>query len=207
MSAERKEQVELSRREIEKVLAGETRRRRNRERRRRRARMRRRAIYLLALAGGGALAVRSYLEKPVQGGGTVVMADEEPGPLSVMLGELAKGLLQDPQKKAIADKMRFSVAIQDFNNPDMASTIKFQGSDITLYNGVEPDADVHICAELSLLLSLSGAGKGLQVFKWLQSEDGKKVLDALKGGRFIINGLSRRPLQMAHFMKFLTPAG
>lgn len=197
----------MSKKEIKKVLAGEARRRRRRERRRRRARMRRRALYLLALAGGSAMVARSYLERPVPGGGRVHMADEEPGPLSVMIGELAKGLLQDPQKKAIADRMRLAVSIQDFNNPDMAATIRFEGSDITLYNGVVPDADVYVCVELPLLLSLSTAGKGLQALKWLQTEEGKKVLDALKGGRFIINGLSRKPLQMALFMKFLTPAG
>lgn len=198
----------MSKRRLRKIIAkqtGQGLRGRERERKRERKRRGRKILFLLAAVGGGAIAARSYLERPVPGGGTVTFRDEQPGPLSTIMGELMKGLLKDPQKKALADRLRISIAVQDLNNPDMAATMSFAGSDVTISNGAAEDADIYVGTELGLLLGLAGAGKGLQMIKWLQTEDGKKVIDAVKSGRFKIRGVARKPLQMVLFQKLLTP--
>lgn len=167
----------------------------------------RKLVVLGTLAGGGALAARAYLEEPGPGSGTVTLRDEQPGSLAAMLGKLLEDLLRDPQKKALADRLRLSVAIQDIDHPELAATVSFQGSDVTVSNGVAAGSDVYIGTELALLLSLSGAGKGLQVVRWLQSEEGQRVIKALRSGRFKIRGLAGKPVQMILFQKFLTPVG
>ena len=167
----------------------------------------RKLVVLGSLAGGGALAARAYLKGPGPGNGTVTLRDDQPGPLAAMLGKLLEDLLRDPQKKALADRLRLSVAIQDIDHPELAATVSFQGSNVTVSNGVAAGSDVYIGTELALLLSLSGAGKGLQVVRWLQSEGGQKVVNALRNGRFKIRGLVGKPVQMILFQKFLTPVG
>jgi len=166
---------------------------------------RRRCLLLLLIAGGAAAAAASRKPKPTPGSGTVTLRDEEPGPLAFMMSEMAKGFLQDPRKKDLADRMNVSVAVQDLDNPDMAATMIFKGSDVTVANGVADDTDIYIGTELALLLSLSSAGKGMQMVRWLQSEEGKKVLNAVLSGRFKVRGAVKNAPQMALFQKFLTP--
>ena len=170
------------------------------------ARKRRRKILLLVLiAGGAAAAAASQKPKPTPGSGTVTLRDTEPGPLAFMMSEMVKGFMQDSRKKDLADRMNVSVAIQDLDNPEMAATMIFKGSDVAVANGVVEGTDIYIGTELALLLSLSSAGKGMQMVKWLQSEDGKKVLNAVKSGRFKVRGAVKNAPQMALFQKFLTP--
>jgi hypothetical protein len=176
------------------------------EMKKKKARKRRRKLLLLAIiAGGVAAAAASQKPKPTPGSGTVTMRDTEPGPLAFMMSEMVKGFLQDSRKKDLADRMNVSVAIQDLDNPDMAATMIFKGSDVTVANGVVEGTDIYIGTELALLLSLSSAGKGMQMVKWLQSEDGKKILNAVKSGRFKVRGAVKNAPQMALFQKFLTP--
>ncbi len=171
------------------------------------ARKRRKRVLLTALVAGGAAAIQaSRKAKPTPGSGTVTLKDAEPGPLAFMMSEMVKGFLQDPSKKALADRMSVSVAIQDIDNPEMAATMSFKGSDVTVANGAG-GADIYIGTELALLLSLSGAGKGKQMLQWLKTEDGKKVLNAVKSGRFKVKGAVKNAPQMALFQKFLTPTG
>jgi len=173
-----------------------------------RARRRMRRLFLLALAGGAAAAVKKAQgPKPTPGSGNVTMRDAEPGPLAYMMGEMVKGFLAEPAKKALADRMNVSVAIQDLDNPDMAATMIFRGSDVEVANGVIEGVDIYIGTELALLLALSGAGKGKQILQWLKTEDGKKVLNAVKSGRFKVKGALKNAPQMALFQKFLTPTG
>lgn len=168
-------------------------------------RRRRRRMALVALLGAGAAAVLSSRREPAPGSGQVTLADEQPGPLSIMLGEMLKGFLKLPEKKAVADGLMVSIALQDLDNPEMATTLSFKGSDVTVSNGVSGDVDIYIGTELALLLSLSSAGKGMEMIKWLRTEEGKKIIDAVKSGRLRIRGLARNPLQMIQFQKFLTP--
>lgn len=192
---------------VSRELGREPRRcRRHRERGRERKRRGRIPAFLLG-AGAGALVVRAYLERPLPGSGKVTLADEQPGPLSAMMAELMKGLLQDPQKKALADGLNMSLALQDLNNPEVAATMRFAGSDVTVSNGVAEDADIYVGTELGLLLSLAQAGRGRKFVEWLRSEEGKKVLEALRNRRFRIRGVTRRPLQMLRFQRMLTPPG
>jgi hypothetical protein len=167
-------------------------------------------LLLLALAGAGAAALRKSKgmgEQLPPGSGTVTLRDAEPGPLAFMMSEMVKAVIQDPRKKALADKMNVSVAIQDLDHPEMAATMIFRASDVEVANGVIDGVDIFIGTELALLLSLSGAGKGKQMLKWLQSEDGQKVLKAVRTGRFKVRGALKNARQMAMFQKFLTPAG
>lgn len=172
------------------------------------SRKRRKKILLLALIGGGVMAAQASKKKaqPMQpGGGTVTLRDTEPGPLAFMMSEMVKGFIQNPSKKKLADKMNVSVAIQDLDHPEMAATMIFKASDVEVANGVIEGVDIYIGTELALLLSLSGAGKGKQMIKWLQSEDGKKVIKAVRSGRFKVRGAVKNAQQMALFQKFLTP--
>jgi hypothetical protein len=167
-------------------------------------------ILLLALVGGGVMVARTLKGKaePLPpGSGTVTLRDAEPGPLAFMMSEMVKAVLQDPRKKSLADKMNVSVAIQDLDHPEMAATMIFRASDLEVANGVIDGVDIFIGTELALLLSLSGAGKGMQMLKWLQSEDGQKVVKAVRTGRFKVRGAVKNAQQMALFQKFLTPAG
>ncbi len=167
-------------------------------------------ILLLALVGGGVMVARALKGKAEllpPGSGTVTLRDAEPGPLAFMMSEMVKAVLQDPRKKALADKMNVSVAIQDLDHPEMAATMIFKASDVEVANGVIAGVDIFIGTELALLLSLSGAGKGMQMLKWLQSEDGQKVVKAVRTGRFKVRGAVKNAQQMAMFQKFLTPAG
>jgi hypothetical protein len=170
------------------------------------ARKRRKRLLLLAIVGGGVMAAKASAKpKPTPGSGNVTLRDPEPGPLAFMMSEMVKGFIQDPSKKALADKMAVSVAIQDLDNPEMAATMVFKGSDVEVANGVIEHVDIYIGTELALLLSLSGAGKGLQMIKWLQTEDGQKVIKAVKSGRFKVRGAVKNAPQMALFQKFLSP--
>ncbi|MEW6553815.1 MAG: hypothetical protein AB1384_05985 [Actinomycetota bacterium] len=165
---------------------------------------------LLSLVGAGAVALKKSQAKGEAlppGSGTVTLRDSEPGPLAFMMGEMVKAVIQDPRKKSLADKMNVSVAVQDLDHPEMAATIIFKASDIEVANGVIDGVDIYIGTELALLLSLSGAGKGRQMLKWLQSEDGRKVIKAVRTGRFKVRGALKNAQQMAMFQKFLTPAG
>jgi hypothetical protein len=167
-------------------------------------------ILLLALIGGGVMVARTLKGKaePLPpGSGTITLRDAEPGPLAFMMSEMVKAVLQDPRKKSLADKMNVSVAIQDLDHPEMAATMIFRASDVEVANGVIDGVDIFIGTELALLLSLSGAGKGMQMLKWLQSEDGQKVVKAVRTGRFKVRGAVKNAQQMALFQKFLTPAG
>jgi hypothetical protein len=182
-----------------------------REMKKEKAKRRRKKVLLLALIGGGVMAAKAAGKAPqaphAPGNGTVTLRDAEPGPLAYMMSEMVKGFMKDPSKKALADKIGVSVAIQDLDNPEMAATMIFKGSDVEVANGVISGVDIFIGTELALLLSLSGAGKGKQMLKWLQSEDGKKVINAVKSGRFKVRGAVKNAAQMALFQKFLTPTG
>ena len=180
------------------------------ERKKQKARKRRRKALLFALIGGGIAAAQASRQKaqPLPpGSGTVTLRDAEPGPLAFMMSEMVKGFLQDPSKKKLADKMNVSVAIQDLDHPEMAATMVFKASDVEVANGVIESVDIYIGTELALLLSLSGAGKGKQMIKWLQGEDGQKVLKAVRSGRFKVRGALKNAQQMVLFQKFLTPTG
>ncbi|WP_287155325.1 hypothetical protein [Candidatus Solincola tengchongensis] len=201
----------MTRERLRKIVARQmgreyTRRKRHQARMRERRRRGGKTAFLLG-AGAGFLVARAYLERPLPGSGRVIIADEQPGPLSTMMAELMKGLLKDPQKKALADGLDFSLALQDLNNPELAATMRFKGSDVTVSNGVAEDADVYVGTELALLLSLASAGKGSQFLKWLQSEEGRKVVEAIRDRRFKIKGVQRKPLQMLRFQRLLTPTG
>jgi hypothetical protein len=175
---------------------------------RERSRKRRRRALILALVGGGAVAAQASRQKAETlppGSGTVTLRDAEPGPLTFMMSEMVKGFLQNPSKKKLADRMNVSVAIQDIENLEMAATMIFKSSDVEVVNGVIDEVDIYIGTELALLLSLSGAGKGKQMLQWLKSEDGQKVIKAVRGGRFKIRGALKNLQQMVLFQKFLTP--
>ena len=199
-----REEVEVSKKKKKKAAEREA-RLLNKQQKKAKARKRRRKLLLLALIGGGAVAAKAAKKpQPTPGSGTVTRADAEPGPLATMMSEMVKGFLQDAQKKALADKMNVSVAIQDIDNPEMAASMTFKGSDVTVSNGVIEGVDIYIGTELALLLTLSGAGKGLEMIKWLKTEDGKKVVNAVKSGRFKVRGAVKNAPQMALFQKFLS---
>lgn len=171
--------------------------------------MKKRYFTVLFLAGVGAAAayyVRFRKEWRLPGSGKVECREDRPNPLSGMLSEMVKVLLKDPSKKAIADRMCFSIAIKDIDHPEMASTLVFRGSDILVCDGVNPDADVKVETELGLLLNLVNLGNLSRLPDFLRSEEGRKLLDAIKGGRFKVKGIARKPLQLLEFQRFLTPS-
>jgi len=171
-----------------------------------RAARRKKLFLLAALAGGGAAAGMVLSRgKPQAGSGKVTFRDDEPNGLSAMMGQLMEVYMQEPKKKAVADSMNVSIAIQDITAPDVATTITFKGSDISIANGVTPDAQIYIGTELGLLLSMSSAGQGLQMLKWLQTEEGKELLKAFREGRFKVKGVLPRGPQMLKLQALLAP--
>jgi hypothetical protein len=199
----------VSKRKAKKLLAAED-KKLKKEIKKAKARRRHKKLLLLALVAGGAMAAQASKGKPkpaAPGSGTVTLRDAEPGPLAFMMSEMVKALLQDPRKKALADKMNISVAIQDLENPEMAATMIFNASDVEVANGVIEAVDIYIGTELAILLSLSGAGKGKQMLNWLKTDDGKKLVNAVKSGRFKVKGAVKNAAQMALFQKLLQPAG
>ncbi len=194
----RKERRKLEEREIKQL---------RKERRKAMAHRRRKRLLLLAVVGGGVLAAKSSVPKPALGSGTVTLKDAEPGLLANMMGEMYKVLLKDPKKKAVADTMRVSIAIEDIGNPELAATVTFAGSDVTVANGVDQGADIYVGMELALLLSLAQAPKGPEILQWLRSEEGQKIVNAFKGGKIKIRGLHKHPAQMMLFAKFMAPSG
>ncbi len=169
------------------------------------AKMKKMLGLLMVMAGGAAAAAVLLKGKPAPGSGKVKLEDEEPNGISAMMGQLMEVYMQEPAKKAVADKMNVSIAIQDITAPDISTTITFKGSDISLANGVAPDAGIYIGTELGLLLSLSGAGQGLQMLKWLGTEDGKNLLKAFKEGRFKVKGAVANAGQMMKLQALLAP--
>ena len=171
--------------------------------------MKKRYLALLLLAGAGAAGayyMRFRKEWRIPGCGKVELREEQPNPLTSMLSEMVKALLKDPAKKEIADRMCLSVAIKDIDHPEMASTLIFRGSDVLVCNGVNPDADVKVETELGLLLNLASLGNISRLPQFLRSEEGRKLLEAVKAGRFRVKGLVRKPLELLEFQRFLTPA-
>ncbi len=179
----------------------------------RRRRRRRKALIGMTISGGAMLIIqliRAQSQKAKQrvtpGSGTVTQKDEEPNGLSSMLGQLLEAFLKEPAKKAIADTMNVAVSIQDITNPDLATTIRFKGSDVMVENGVAPDTQIYIGTELELLLALSGAGKGAEMLKFLQTEEGKNLIKAFREGRFKVKGAVTHLGQMMKFQSLLTPS-
>lgn len=171
--------------------------------------MKKRYIALLILAGAGAAGayyVRFRKEWRIPGCGKVELREEDPNPLTGMLSEMVKALMKDPAKREIADRMCFSIAIKDIDHPEMASTLVFRGSDVLVCNGVNPDADVKVETELGLLLNLASLGNLSRLPQFLRSEEGRKLLEAVRNGRFKVKGIARKPLEMLEFQRFLTPA-
>ncbi len=159
-----------------------------------------------AAAAGGVAALMVLWYKPKPGGsGKVDLPDSEPNGLSAMMGQLMGVYMAEPKKKAVADGMNVSIAIQDLTAPDISTTITFKGSDITIANGVAPDADIYIGTELGLLLSLSGAGKGAEMLKWLKTEDGQNLVKAVKEGRMKVKGAVLNAPQMMKLQALLAP--
>ena len=85
---------------------------RKKELRKARRRRRRRRFILLSLLAAAVMAILSFLRRPSPGSGQVAFADENPGGLAFMVGQMLMAFLKDPSKKAIADKMNVAIAIQ-----------------------------------------------------------------------------------------------
>jgi hypothetical protein len=193
----RKERRKLEEQEIEQL---------RKELKKAMAHRRRKRLLLLAAVGGGVLAAKSTVPKPPPGSGIITQKNVEPGLLANMLGEMLKMMMQDPKKKAIADMMRVSIAIEDAGNPELAATVTFEGSDVTVANGVDKGTDIYIGMELALLLSLAQAPKGPEILQWFRSEEGQKIVNAFKGGKIKIRGLLKHPGQMMLYAKFMAPS-
>ena len=178
---------------------------RKKELRKARRRRRRRRFILLSLLAAAVMAIISILRRPSPGSGQVTFADESPGGLAFMVGQMLMAFLKDPSKKAIADKMNVAIAIQDMDNPELAATLIFKGSDVTVKNGVGPETKVYLGLEMGLLLKMAGMGQGLEMIKFFQTEDGKEIIAAFKGGRIKLRGVMTHPMQMMMFGLLMSP--
>ncbi|MDY6796751.1 MAG: hypothetical protein SWK76_15930 [Actinomycetota bacterium] len=179
--------------------------RRLREEKKKRKRKRRRRLVFLALLAPPLIAAVQYLRRTPTGSGEVTFEDEDPSGLAFMIGQMLMAFLKDPSKKSIADRMRLVLAIQDMENPDMAVTLTFNGSDVNLNNGVSPDAQVYLGLELSLLLKMANMGRGLEAIKFFRSDEGKEIIDAYKSGKIRMSGVITCPVQMMQFGMLMAP--
>lgn len=178
---------------------------RKKEWRKARRRRRRRRFILLSLLVAVVLAIVSFLRRPSPGSGQVTFTDENPGGLAFMVGQMLMAFLKDPSKKAIADKMNVAIAIQDIFNPELAATLIFNGSDVTVKNGVGPETKIYLGLEMGLLLKMAGMGQGLEMIKFFQTEDGKEIIAAFRSGKIQLRGVATHPLQMMQFGLLMSP--
>jgi len=178
---------------------------RKKELRKARRRRRIRRFILLSLLAAVVMAIISFMRRPSPGSGQVTFTDENPGGLAFMVGQMLMAFLKDPKKKAIADKMNVAIAIQDIDNPELAATLIFNGSDVTVKNGVGPETKVYLGLEMGLLLKMAGMGQGLEMIKFFQTEDGKEIIAAFKSGKIQLRGVMTHPLQMMQFGLLMSP--
>jgi len=178
---------------------------RKRELKKARRRRRRRRFLLLSLLVAAAMVVSSYMRRPSPGSGKVTFEDENPGGLAFMVGQLLMAFLKDPSKKAIADKMNVAIAIQDMFNPELAATLIFRGSDVTIKNGVSAETQVYLGLEMDLLLKMAGMGRGVEMLKFFQTEEGKAIIAAFREGRIQLRGVMTHPVQMMQFGLLMSP--
>lgn len=179
--------------------------RRRKELRKASRRRRRRRFVFLSLLAAAVMAVISFMRRPAPGSGEVTFADENPGGLAFMVGQMLAAFLKDPSKKAIADRMNVAIAIQDMDNPELAATLIFNGSDVTVKNGVGSETKVYLGLEMGLLLKMAGMGQGMEMIRFFQTEDGKEIVAAFKSGRIKLRGVATHPLQMMNFGLLMSP--
>ncbi|MHB8781031.1 MAG: hypothetical protein ACYC55_06575 [Candidatus Geothermincolia bacterium] len=133
------------------------------------------------------------------GSGTVTFTGEgEPNFLANMFVALLGGVMGNPKKKHMAEKMCVSVAIEDINAPENAITFTFKGSDVTVANGVNSTADVYVGTPLANLMELAGPGS--------VKDKLKKVVKMKKAKQLKTKGILKNASQMSILKALLTMA-
>lgn len=163
-------------------------------------------LLFLTMAGcSAAFAAALSKKRPGRGSGKVEYTDDDPGGLSLIMGNSLAMFMQEESRKMVADKMNVSIAIQDITAPEVATTLTFQGSDVSVSDGVAPAADIYIGTDMNTLLSMSCAGTGRRMVRWFGTDEGLKLINAFKEGRVMLRGAVFNAPQMMKFQALVAP--
>ena len=160
---------------------------------------------ICAISGAAFSAVIVYLMNSPVGSGQISFEGEHPNGMAFLIREMLTAYFKLPIKKSIADRLKVTLALQDIGKEDRAATATFNGSDVTIRNGVCADAGVILQLDMNLLMKLNSVGYGLEMLKFPFTEDGKEIIGALRKGKIKPRGVAKHPLQMIRFGRLLLP--
>jgi len=115
-------------------------------------------------------------------------------------------LLKEPSKVKAAEGMDLTVAVDPSGHPDNALTMTFSGGRVILESGIVPDADIVLKCETAVLMKLARIPAGPAVVGFLRTHEGKALVARMRSGELKIKGITRHPLMMMRFSKFLAPS-
>jgi hypothetical protein len=138
-------------------------------------------------------------------GRLVVRDGKNVNPLSRFLRAMILDLLKVPSKVRSVEKLDQTVAIDPINHKGSGSTINFSGGKIILQNGVILDPDIKITCDLTVLMKLARMPVGPAAINFLRRNEGKDVIKKVLSGELKIKGITRHPLRMMRFARFIAP--
>ena len=115
-------------------------------------------------------------------------------------------LLKDPHKVREAEGMDLVVAIDPPAHPDSALTLTLRRGGVTLETGIAPGAHLVLRCEPLVLMRLARVPAGLAAMRFLGTREGKDLVGRVRSGELRIKGISRHPLRMMRFSRFLAPS-
>ncbi len=132
---------------------------------------------------------------------TVRFSDPEPCGLAQMIGGLIEqNLEREPSRRALLDGGVVAVSAPD---AQVAVTVRMGPGDVTVSNGVEPDAQVVVTADSSLLLRMTASPLRLGLPDAFTAQ-GRAVLGDVLARRVRIRGLISHPRRLASFTRLLS---
>lgn len=134
----------------------------------------------------------------------VVKDEENISGLGFIMSSLFGEFLKNPKKVALLDTINLSVAIEPLGNPETAITMAFSNGSIVLEPGVV-NPDIKIVCDYEVLMQLAQMPAGPAVIKFLQTPEGKNILNKLKSRELKLKGVVTHPVGMLKFSMFLAP--
>ena len=113
--------------------------------------------------------------------------------------------LKAPGKVRAIRRMNLSVAFEPTRHRESAVTITFAAGRVILESGIRPESQIRITGEPAVFMKLSRMPAGPALVKFLLTYEGKDLIARVRSGELKIRGISRHPLGMLSFAKFMAP--
>jgi hypothetical protein len=124
-------------------------------------------------------------------------------PFGAILEELLRAnLTQRPEKRAVFDRMRGTVAI-DLADIEAAVTLTFGGGRLRIADGIAPGAQLVVATDSDRVMDLN-ALRIVGGLPWYFDGAGRKVVGHLLAGRLKIAGLLRHPVLLTRLTKIMS---